>query len=206
MICVWINWKITMDICSAYNMLNLSPEASPEQVRNAYRKLVRRWHPDQFANQADKRRHAEETLKEINLAYAMVKGQLQVKQKPSRHQGKVPKNAANQVDSEYSWRFFLKALRRFLDKRSFQKPSGPIFKHMPRPSRTDRTKTRAKSFQQVFDDMFETGNCKTFRSSRKRARIQVQRSGRALDRKRPRSGPLSPIRPVSRVRRVSRIS
>ncbi|KNF09967.1 heat shock protein DnaJ domain protein [Gottschalkia purinilytica] len=51
-----------------YEVLNIREGASEEEIRAAYKKLVRKYHPDQYANNplSDL---AEEKLKEINEAY-----------------------------------------------------------------------------------------------------------------------------------------
>ena len=51
-----------------YRILGVSPYASNEEVKNAYRELVKKYHPDNYADSpiADV---AEEKMKEINAAY-----------------------------------------------------------------------------------------------------------------------------------------
>lgn len=49
-----------------YEVLEVSPKASQEVIRNAYRTLAKKYHPDVY--QADKQ-HAEEQMKLINEAY-----------------------------------------------------------------------------------------------------------------------------------------
>ena len=51
-----------------YKILGISPTASNEEVKNAYRELAKKYHPDNYANSpiADV---AEEKMKEINEAY-----------------------------------------------------------------------------------------------------------------------------------------
>ena len=51
-----------------YQVLGISPAASPEEIRHAYRELARRWHPDQFTDEAQKA-EAQEKLIAINSAY-----------------------------------------------------------------------------------------------------------------------------------------
>lgn len=57
------------EILSSYRTLGLEPGASPKAVKKAYRELVKKWHPDQFANDPRKRDSAEVKLREINLAF-----------------------------------------------------------------------------------------------------------------------------------------
>jgi curved DNA-binding protein CbpA len=59
--------KPTLEWC--YRTLGLSPGASRDAIRNAYRDLVKVWHPDRFPNDPRLQEKAQETLKEINLAY-----------------------------------------------------------------------------------------------------------------------------------------
>jgi len=56
-----------------YDILDVPPTATPEQIRSAYRILVQLHHPDrlQQAN-AQVRQYAEERLKKINEAYAVL--------------------------------------------------------------------------------------------------------------------------------------
>lgn len=63
-----------LDINHAYEVLGLSPGASQEQVKQAYRQLVKTWHPDRFFNPEDKQ-EAESKIKEINLAYKKLKSE-----------------------------------------------------------------------------------------------------------------------------------
>jgi molecular chaperone DnaJ len=54
-----------------YKVLGVSEDATQEEIRAAYRELVKKYHPDQYANNplSDL---AQEKLKEINLAYDML--------------------------------------------------------------------------------------------------------------------------------------
>lgn len=56
-----------------YSVLGVNPSASDEEIKKAYRELVKKYHPDSYANNplADL---AEEKMKEVNEAYdAIVK-------------------------------------------------------------------------------------------------------------------------------------
>jgi len=53
---------------NAYEILNIPRTASREEIRAAYRKLARRWHPDRFMA-GPERDWANEKMAEINAAY-----------------------------------------------------------------------------------------------------------------------------------------
>ena len=56
-------------------MLGVDPGASEEQVRQAYQRLVRHYHPDRVAHMASEFRElAERRTKEINQAYEQMTG------------------------------------------------------------------------------------------------------------------------------------
>ena len=57
-----------------YSTLGISPEASDEEVKKAYRELARKYHPDNYQNNplADL---AEEKMKDINEAYQTIQKQ-----------------------------------------------------------------------------------------------------------------------------------
>ncbi len=55
-----------------YEVLGVSPNASQEEIRAAYLKLVKKYHPDRYQDSALKKQ-AEEKMKQINAAYDMLK-------------------------------------------------------------------------------------------------------------------------------------
>jgi tetratricopeptide (TPR) repeat protein len=61
-----------MDIYRAYEVIGLMPGASQEEIKQAYRQLVKIWHPDGFTD-AGKKQQAEERIKIINAAYRKLK-------------------------------------------------------------------------------------------------------------------------------------
>lgn len=60
----------------AYGILGVSPDASNEQIRSAYRKLAAQYHPDTVANLGEEfTKVAEEKFKLINEAYGEIRAQ-----------------------------------------------------------------------------------------------------------------------------------
>ena len=57
-----------------YKVLGVSPSATDEEVKDAYRKLAKKYHPDQYADSPLKDL-ADEKLKEINEAYDTITAQ-----------------------------------------------------------------------------------------------------------------------------------
>lgn len=54
---------------SCFDTLLLSRDASLEDAKQSYKRLVKLWHPDQYGNSPEKQTIAQEKLKEINVAY-----------------------------------------------------------------------------------------------------------------------------------------
>jgi DnaJ-domain-containing protein 1 len=52
-----------------YAILGLPPDASNQEVKQAYKKLVKRCHPDLFFDNPSRRKKAQEILTKINQAY-----------------------------------------------------------------------------------------------------------------------------------------
>ncbi|MBR4880563.1 MAG: J domain-containing protein [Clostridia bacterium] len=55
-----------------YKVLGVQRDASDDDIKQAYRKLARKYHPDNFATDETARSMAEEKMKEINEAYDAV--------------------------------------------------------------------------------------------------------------------------------------
>ncbi|PAW82926.1 MAG: hypothetical protein B9S33_14435 [Pedosphaera sp. Tous-C6FEB] len=64
------------DYCAT---LGVAPGASPEHLKRAYLALVKRWHPDRFANEPERQKEAEDKLRSINVAYEALVGEAQAR-------------------------------------------------------------------------------------------------------------------------------
>jgi hypothetical protein len=60
------------DLSRSYQILEIQPPASEEQIKRAYRDLVKVWHPDRFTHDEQLRQKAQDKLKEINGAYQVL--------------------------------------------------------------------------------------------------------------------------------------
>ncbi len=53
----------------SFEILEIQPNATVEDIKKAYRDLANVWHPDRFSHSIRLKKKAEEKLKEINIAY-----------------------------------------------------------------------------------------------------------------------------------------
>ena len=71
-----------MTISEAYKILEVSENSSEEEIKAAYKKLAKKYHPDFYQNNP-LASLVEEKLKEINEAYEILTGYLKNKEKYS---------------------------------------------------------------------------------------------------------------------------
>ena len=57
------------DIEECFSTLGIPPSSSIEEIKSAYRDLVKVWHPDRFGSDDRLRVKAEEMTKRLNLAF-----------------------------------------------------------------------------------------------------------------------------------------
>jgi hypothetical protein len=57
-----------------YRVLGVPPDCSLNALKAARRRLTRTWHPDRFPAGSEQRRQAEERIKDVNTAFARLRG------------------------------------------------------------------------------------------------------------------------------------
>jgi len=70
-----------MDIEQCFEILELDRNASPDEIKQAYKDTVNVWHPDRFSSNPRLKQKAEEKLKEVNVAYDTLKTYLSSEQR-----------------------------------------------------------------------------------------------------------------------------
>lgn len=58
----------------ALRVLGLEPGATEQAIRDAYRDLVKVWHPDRFGSDVRLREKAQDKLREVNAAFEQLRG------------------------------------------------------------------------------------------------------------------------------------
>ncbi|PSN20216.1 hypothetical protein C7271_03255 [filamentous cyanobacterium CCP5] len=61
------------EITAFYKLFGLQPGASMEELKRAYKRLAKQWHPDRFLHEPDRLKLADEKIKAINTAYEFLK-------------------------------------------------------------------------------------------------------------------------------------
>ena len=54
-----------MDLNTAHRILGINLHTSKDRVKNSYKKLVKKWHPDRHIDDKIKYSYAEENIKKI---------------------------------------------------------------------------------------------------------------------------------------------
>jgi curved DNA-binding protein CbpA len=138
-----------MDIKRCFELLELDPGASPDEVKQAYKDIVNVWHPDRFSGNLRLKEKAEEKIKEVNAAYDTVKSFLSSKQTQERDKQENPRPGSNAEARDNTealveagtniilnaCSYFYKTIRRFvadqaqkLEEKAEPGPAGPAGK------------------------------------------------------------------------------
>ena len=85
-------------------VLGVDSSATPEELKKAYRDLIKEWHPDRFLHNPRLQKKAEEKLREINEAYDQLQSlisnpksrpsQSSKESKPQTNAGRLKANSA----------------------------------------------------------------------------------------------------------------
>ncbi|VBB43028.1 hypothetical protein TRIP_B250141 [uncultured Desulfatiglans sp.] len=87
-----------MDLKRCYEVLEVGPDADPDEIRKAYRDLASVWHPDRFAGNERLSGKAAEKIKEINVAYETLSASW--KSRPDDGQGGDPSRSEERDEPE----------------------------------------------------------------------------------------------------------
>ncbi|MFW6338458.1 MAG: J domain-containing protein [Alkalispirochaetaceae bacterium] len=60
-------------LAAEYRVLEVEPGASIEEVRESYKRLLRRYHPDRFVGRPEKQRAATEVTRAVIAAYRAIR-------------------------------------------------------------------------------------------------------------------------------------
>ena len=67
-----------MDTAKAREILGLTGNPSPSEIKRAYRQQVKLWHPDRYSQGSTLKRLAEKNIQDANLAYGLLMQQTPV--------------------------------------------------------------------------------------------------------------------------------
>ncbi|OGR60258.1 MAG: hypothetical protein A2X36_10230 [Elusimicrobia bacterium GWA2_69_24] len=83
-----------MDPMKAFQILELEADASFEDVKRAYRRLAKEWHPDLYPYGPELRRQCERKMALINSAYALLREAAKASSPPTAEAGPDPEATA----------------------------------------------------------------------------------------------------------------
>lgn len=90
-------------VTDPYECLGLKPEADPDEIRLAYRKLARQFHPDRFSDASpNDQRAAHERMQEINQAFAVLTDPAERKRFERQQRLRERRNATNGRQSDHA--------------------------------------------------------------------------------------------------------
>ena len=209
-----------MDIHRFFSILDLDAGASLDEAKKAYREKVKRYHPDQFAENFEKKIDAEEKLKTINLAYENVRVHLKEKQskrpgkkRPSKEKiySKTTKNKTESIKPaedtifeslKKSFLHFINEILR-IDIKYLREQWLKTFETSSNRA-TDANKS-GKTFQQVFEEVNSTGS-KTKKTGKHQTNQMKRNPGRNVWASGVgKSGQNSRVEGISRISPIGRI-
>ena len=154
-----------MDTRQALDILHLSDDAFLEDAKASFRNLAKQYHPDKL-NNSNRKINAHERMKEINLAFQILKGELKPKEKIILKQKKTRKTTKIKKTSTFHG---LEALFKRIHKEFFKKTKVKKRKPSETFKKTKTTQTFVKK-KKIFDSVLN----KTIKSS---LNINFEKSG-----------------------------
>ena len=137
-----------------YDILGISYDAPPKEVKEAYRDLVKVWHPDRFRNENRRlQERANEKLKEINDAFEKLKtASLRYENKVGKKSSSTHKGPKNKS----SVRCPQKSCTGFLDSNNYCSSCGRHWRKKQEENNFEENTSSSKKPQKV--DLV-CGNC-----------------------------------------------
>lgn len=185
-----------MEKTDCFLILQVSPGATLREARKAYMRLVKRWHPDRFADNPQLRESAQEKLKLINSAYEEAKAAISARiQNETRPGGAKPPPASPEkspdnrqeniygssrtetVFSEFRNQISNRIKRFFSSDPAAAPRQAQSGKGRPKPAKSSGGKEEEKDFQKIFDDAVRKKTGTPYRPL-KRAKRSTERSGK----------------------------
>ncbi|KAM0064364.1 putative DnaJ domain, Chaperone J-domain superfamily [Helianthus debilis subsp. tardiflorus] len=154
----------SMDASCYYSVLGIRTDASPSQIRSAYRKLALEWHPDKWANKSPSLAgEANRRFQKIQEAYSVLSDH----SKKSMYDAGVL-DLADDIDDKEGMGDFLHDLMKMMDQNAGAKVE----------SMEDLQKTFVEMFGDDLREFMENQD----QTDRKRARVSVEKANMSRSR------------------------
>lgn len=67
-----LNATLYDELRRAYDLLDAPHSAPPDDIKRAYRRITKRWHPDRYRSGTPAHAEATQVMKQINRAYSLI--------------------------------------------------------------------------------------------------------------------------------------
>jgi DnaJ-class molecular chaperone len=131
--------RITSSNSNFYEVLNISPDANPAEIKRAYRKLMSTYHPDRYMDNTQKFDVANKAMKRLNDAYEVLGDALKRKSYDITVKATSAMKAPTSEASAKAWQ-----KHNFTDFTAKEKPAEKA-KAQPRPEAKPEPKAEPKA-------------------------------------------------------------